>query len=163
MLIICIIQNERGDFLPLVFIVMCLYMGKFATHKSIKLLIMKKVFLLLLIAAFLPLTSVVAQSNDPTPNPDLVISIRPLRPVIKPRSIVESDIAAYYSNGAITIVFNADLGDADIVVTNLSTGDVWSDNVEGLCTTSIMFSDDAGYYTITIQTDEGDYYGEFTL
>ena len=33
---------------------------------------MKKVFLLLLIAAFLPLTSVVAQSNDPTPNPDLV-------------------------------------------------------------------------------------------
>ena len=140
-------------------------MGKFATNKSIKLLIMKKVFLLLFLAAFLPLTSVVAQSNDPTPIPDLVITIKPFKPQppIKPRSIVEPDIAAYYSNGAITIVFNADLGDADIVVTNLSTGDVWSDNVEGLCTTSIMLSDDAGYYTITIQTDEGDYYGEFEL
>lgn len=126
---------------------------------------MKKVFLLLLIAAFLPLTSVVAQSNVLTLIPDLVVPIKPYKPQppIKPRSIVEPDIAAYYSNGTITIVFNADLGDADIVVTNLSTGDVWSDNVEGLCTTSIMLSDDAGYYTITIQTDEGDYYGEFTL
>lgn len=126
---------------------------------------MKKVFLLLLIAAFLPLTSVVAQSNDPTPILDLVITIKPFKPQppIKPRSIVEPDIAAYYSNGTITIVFNADLGDADIVVTNLTTGDAWSDNVEGLCTTSIMLSDDAGYYTITIQTDEGDYYGEFEL
>lgn len=124
---------------------------------------MKKFFLLLLIAAFLPLTSVVAQSYVPTPNPDLVISIRPLRPVIKPRSIVESDIVAYYSNDALVFIFNKDLGDADIVVTNLSTGDVWSENVEGLCTTSIMLSGDAGYYTITIQTDEGDYYGEFEL
>lgn len=124
---------------------------------------MKKVFLLLLIAAFLPLTSVVAQSNDPTPNPDLEISIRPARPVIKPRSIVEPDIEAYYSNGAITIVFNADLGEADIVVTNLTTGDAWSESVEGLCTTSIILSDDAGYYTITIHTDAGDYYGEFSL
>lgn len=140
-------------------------MGKFAANKSIKLLIMKKVFLLLLIAAFLPLTSVVAQSNVPTLIPDLVVPIKPYKPQppIKPRSIVEPDIAAYYSNGAITIVFNADLGEADIVVTNLTTGDVWSDNVEGLCTTSIMLSDDAGYYTITIQTDEGDYYGEFIL
>lgn len=159
------IQNERGDFLPLVFIVMCLYMGKFATNKSIKLLIMKKVFLLLLIAAFLPLTSVVAQSNDPTPNPDLVIPIKPFKPQppIKPRSIVEPDIEAYYSNGAITIVFNADLGEADIVVTNLTTGDAWSESVEGMGNTSIMLSDDAGYYTITIYTEAGDYYGEFEL
>ncbi len=126
---------------------------------------MKKVFLLLLIAAFLPLTSVVAQSNDPTPNPDLVIPIKPFKPQppIKPRSMVEPDIEAYYSNGAITIVFNADLGEADIVVTNLTTGDAWSESVEGLCTTSIMLSDDAGYYTITIYTEAGDYYGEFEL
>lgn len=140
-------------------------MGKFATNKSIKLLIMKKVFLLLLIAAFLPLTSVVAQSNDPTPNPDLVVPIKPFKPQppIKPRSIVEPDIAAYYSNGAITIVFNADLGEADIVVANLSTGDAWSESVEGMGNTSIILSDDAGYYTITIHTDAGDYYGEFSL
>lgn len=140
-------------------------MGKFAANKSIKLLIMKKVFLLLLIAAFLPLTSVVAQSNVPTLIPDLVVPIKPYKPQppIKPRSIVEPDIAAYYSNGTITIVFNADLGEADIVVTNLSTGDVWSDNVEGMGTTSIMLSDDAGYYTITIYTEAGDYYGEFSI
>lgn len=140
-------------------------MGKFATNKSIKLLIMKKVFLLLLIAAFLPLTSVVAQSNDPTPNPDLVVPIKPFKPQppIKPRSIVEPDIAAYYSNGAITIVFNADLGEADIVVTNLTTGDAWSESVEGMGNTSIMLSDDAGYYTITIYTEAGDYYGEFSI
>lgn len=140
-------------------------MGKFAANKSIKLLIMKKVFLLLLIAAFLPLTSVVAQSNVPTLIPDLVVPIKPYKPQppIKPRSIVEPDIAAYYSNGAITIVFNADLGEADIVVTNLTTGDAWSDSVEGMGTTSIMLSDDAGYYTITICTEAGDYYGEFSI
>lgn len=124
---------------------------------------MKKAFLLLLLAAFLPLTSVDAQTNIPDPNTDLVISIRPTRPVIKPRSITETPIEAYYCCDTLTLTFNENLGEANILVTNTSTGDVWSDNVAGLCTTSIMLPGAEGYYTITIYTDAGDYYGEFSL
>ena len=125
---------------------------------------MKKAFLLLSFA-FLSQTSADAQAILPTTYPGLVVEISPIpsRPVIKPRSITESDIEAYYNNEALTLVFNQDLGDADIVVTNLATGDVWNDSVSGVCTTSIILSGDEGYYQVVIYTDNEEYAGEFTL
>lgn len=125
---------------------------------------MKKAFLLLSFA-FLSQTSADAQAILPTTYPGLVVEISPIpsRPVIKPRSITESDIEAYYNNEALTLVFNKDLGDADIVVTNLATGDVWNDSVSGVCTTSIILSGDEGYYQVVIYTDNEEYAGEFTL
>ena len=125
---------------------------------------MKKAFLLLSFA-FLSQTSADAQAILPTTYPGLVVEISPIpsRPVIKPRSITESDIEAYYNNEALTLVFNKDLGDADIVVTNLATGDVWNDSVSGVCTTSIILSGDEGYYQVVIYTDNKEYAGEFTL
>ena len=122
---------------------------------------MKK-FLLTILALVFVASGVFATTSMERP---VNIPIKPIKIPTwpRPRQIVETIIEAYYSDGAITIVFNADLGEADIVVTNLTTGDAWSDSVEGMGTTSIMLSDDAGYYTITIQTDEGDYYGEFEL
>ena len=125
---------------------------------------MKKAFLLLSFA-FLSQTSADAQAILPTTYPGLVVEISPIpsRPVIKPRSITESDIEAYYNNEALTLVFNKDLGDADIVVANLATGDVWNDSVSGVCTTSIILSGDEGYYQVVIYTDNEEYAGEFTL
>ena len=125
---------------------------------------MKKAFLLLSFA-FLSQTSADAQAILPTTYPGLVVEISPIpsRPVIKPRSITESDIEAYYNNETLTLVFNKDLGDADIVVTNLATGDVWNDSVSGVCTTSIILSGDEGYYQVVIYTDNEEYAGEFTL
>lgn len=81
----------------------------------------------------------------------------------KPRSIVDNDIEATYHMGALTIVFNTDLGDADIIVCNLNTGDVWSGGVSGMGIETILLSGDEGYYTITIYTDNGEYYGEMWL
>ena len=101
----------------------------------------------------------------PQAYPGLLVEISPIstKPVIRPRSIVIDDIEAYYSNESITLMFNKDLGDADIVVTNLTTGDIWNDSVSGVCSTTIILSGDEGYYQIAIYTDNGDYSGEFTL
>lgn len=82
---------------------------------------------------------------------------------IKPRTPVQSDIEAYYSNEALTLIFNKDLGDADAVVSNLTTGDMWSASVSGVCSTTILLSGDEGYYQIVIYSDNEDYAGEFLL
>lgn len=79
-----------------------------------------------------------------------------------PLSLI-ADIEASYYNGALTVVFNADLGNADIVVSNLTTGDTWSDSVTGVGSATLLLSGDEGYYEILIYTDGGDYSGEFTL
>lgn len=106
-----------------------------------------------------------AQMVLPTIYPDLVISIRrsKTQPPIKPRSIVQPDIEAYYSNEMLTFIFNRELGDADIVVTNLTTGDIWSGSASGICSTTLILSGDEGYYLISIYTENDDYTGEFSL
>ena len=121
--------------------------------------------LLLLCFAFLSLLGVKAQSINPVIYPDLEIEIRPTKPIVpvKPRSITESDIEAYYSNEALTLIFNTDLGDADIVVTNITTGDIWSGSASGICSTTIALSGDEGYYQISIFTDNEEYFGEFNI
>lgn len=84
-------------------------------------------------------------------------------PPIKPKQVVADDITAEYNNGVLVLMFNADLGDADIVVSNLATGDSWSDSFSGYGSTTIILSGDSGYYTIDITTDYGTYYGSFEL
>lgn len=123
---------------------------------------MKRKFLILSFV-FLSLLGVKAQSINPVIYPDLEIEIKPTRPIIRPRSITESDIEAYYSNEVLTLIFNKDLGNADIVVTNLTTGDIWSGSASGICSTTILLSGDDGYYQISIFTDNEEYFGEFSL
>ena len=97
------------------------------------------------------------QTGTPIPiNPD------PLNPKPQPLSL-RSDIEASYFNGALTVVFNADLGDADIVVSNLATGEMWSDSVSGVGATTLLLSGEEGYYEILIYTDCGEYSGEFEI
>lgn len=76
---------------------------------------------------------------------------------------LRSDIEASYFNGALTVVFNADLGDADIVVSNLTTSEMWSDSVSGVGATTLLLSGEEGYYEILIYTDCGEYTGEFEI
>ena len=106
-----------------------------------------------------------AQMVLPTIYPDLVISIKPTKPKvpITPVSIVQPDIEAYYSNEVLTLIFNKDLGDADIVVTNLATGDIWNGSASGICSTTILLSGDEGYYQVVIYTENEEYFGEFSL
>ena len=80
----------------------------------------------------------------------------------RPKSLT-AVIEASYFNGALTVVFNANLGDADIVVSNLTTGEMWSDSASGVGATTLLLSGEEGYYEILIYTDCGDYSGEFEI
>lgn len=119
--------------------------------------------LITLLSAILIASVAIADNPKPpqtgTPIP---INPKPLNPKPQPLSL-RSDIEASYFNGALTVVFNADLGDADIVVSNLTTGDIWSDSVSGVGATTLLLSDEEGYYEILIYTDCGEYAGEFEI
>ena len=119
--------------------------------------------LIILLSAIL-IASVAIADNPKPPQTGTPIPINPIpiNPLPKPLSLL-SDIEANYFNGALTIVFNADLGDADIVVSNLTTGDMWSESVSGVGAATLLLSGEEGYYEILIYTDCGDYSGEFVL
>ena len=119
--------------------------------------------LIILLSAIL-IASVAIADNPKPPQTGTPIPINPIpiNPLPQPLSLL-SDIEANYFNGALTIVFNADLGDADIVVSNLTTGDMWSESVSGVGAATLLLSGDEGYYEILIYTDCGDYTGEFEI
>lgn len=120
---------------------------------------MKKLFSLALV--LFSAGVVFAQTPNPIP---IIPTPKPTPPYPpKPRTPELVDIEAYYSNEALTLIFNSDLGDADIVVTNLTTGDIWSGSASGVCSTTILLSGDEGYYQISIFTDNEEYFGEFSL
>ena len=104
-------------------------------------------------------------ADNPTTPPTLTqIPIEPSDPTPVPKPLtLDADIEASYYDGVLTLMFNVDLGDADITVTNLSTGDIWWDSVSGVGATAIMLSGDEGYYEVHISTDRGEYSGAFTL
>ena len=122
---------------------------------------MKKtfVFILMLFSVF------VSSAQGPTTIPIPIVPIpapTPTKPV-KPRTPIMSDIDAYYINESLILIFNKDLGDADIVVTNLTTGDIWSGSASGICSTTILLSGDEGYYQVVIYTENEEYFGEFNI
>lgn len=100
-----------------------------------------------------------------TPGGGLIVGIKPdkVSPPTRPKQIVGDDITAQYYNGVLTIDFNIDLGTADIVVTNLTTGEAWSDTTSGLSSVAMLLSGDGGYYIVEIATDYGTYSGVFEL
>ena len=97
-------------------------------------------------------------SGIPVPiNPDDPFNPRPLN------IYRSSDIEAGYYDSVLTVVFNADLGNADIMVTNTTTGECWCGSVSGMGVATIVLSGDEGYYQINIYTGAGAYYGEFII
>lgn len=128
---------------------------------------MKRVFLaILLLIGTLLFAEASANSitTTQTPGGGLIVGIKPIKlPPIRPKQIVGDDITAQYYNGVLTIDFNIDLGTADIVVTNLTTGEAWSDTTSGLSSVAMLLSGDGGYYTVEIATDYGTYSGVFEL
>ena len=125
---------------------------------------MKRFMLIMLaILCFMPSYIYADKPN----NGDTPINI-PINPPIgtpsnKPRSLVEQDIEASYCAGVLTVVFNENLGDSNITVTNISSGEVWSDSISGYGIATLFLSGDEGYYYISIETDNGQYTGEFEL
>ena len=122
---------------------------------------MKKLSILIL-ALFVGYVAHADNPSTPPKYPPIPIHPESLDPKPRPLSLF-SDIEANYSDGILTVTFNTDLGDADIVVTNTTIGESWYDSVNGVGATSIALSGDEGYYEIYIYTDCGDYSGTFII
>ena len=127
---------------------------------------MKKTFstIFLSLITFIAFAGIVSD-NEPPKN---IIIIKPIKNPsqnndYRPLNIVKSEIEAFYHLGTLTFIFNNDLGNIDITVTNLSTGDAWFESNCGVCTSTITLSGDSGCYIIEIQADNGYYTGEFYL
>lgn len=120
---------------------------------------MKKVFLLILM-----LTATMFGYAE-SPKNDGKIVITPPQPptsTTTPLSLNRADIEATYFMGAITFVFNEDLGNCDIEVFNINTGEVWNVSHSGIGSAIVYTSDSHGTYYIYIDTDCGGYSGEYT-
>ena len=120
---------------------------------------MKQLILLLFMLA----ASILGFANNPQNNGGNII-ITPTTPPTSGtpnRNIVSPDIEATYSMGAITFVFNEDLGNCDIEVTNIDTGEVWYASCVDISSTLVYTSGSEGQYHIYIDTDCGAYSGEF--
>ena len=126
---------------------------------------MKKLFSLCIVSLFSIFSTDFCLANGPELNDDLIIDIKPTKPIggVRPRTITDSDIEATYFMEAITFVFNTDLGNCIIDVININTGDTWSASCDGIGSTSIYTSGDEGNYMIYIDTENGAYTGEFVL
>lgn len=118
--------------------------------------------LILLFCAIL--ISSVSNADNPTKKPPILgdIPIDPNPTIPRPLSL-NADIEASYYDGVLTFVINRDLGNADIIVTNTTTGESWCGGVNGVGSTVITLSGDEGYYIIYIYTDYDEYYGEFII
>ena len=94
----------------------------------------------------------------PNPNPN-----KPNPPIgsTTPLSLEKVDIEATYFMGMFTFVFNEDLGNCDIEVANIDTGEVWYTSFAGVGSTVVYTSGSEGQYYIYIDTDSGAYTGEY--
>lgn len=113
--------------------------------------------LLSILAGFVALAD--NPKTPPTGNP---IPIDPDPQLPKPLSL-NSDIEAYYFDGMLTLYFNVNVGDADITVTNLTTGEMWIESVSGVGSATITLHDSEGWFVIDIDTDNCGYTGEFVV
>lgn len=122
---------------------------------------MKHLFLLL----FVCVSALTVSAQTPNNDYPKEIVITPMRPIStnRPRTPMQPEIEAFYADGTIMLEFAEDMGYVSVVVINETTGESWVDGVDGCGSATISISDMAGYYTITISTTSGDYYGEFTL
>lgn len=123
---------------------------------------MKKFSLLFLLTLSVSFAALADNPTTPPPPKGDPVPIRPITTIPRPLSL-NVDIEATYVDGTLTFVFNVDLGNADIVVTNTTTGESWYDGVNGVGSTVITLSGDEGCYEIYIYTDCGDYSGTFII
>ena len=113
--------------------------------------------------------SVIDKDDDTIAPPSIIIIIIKTPPPVpgQPRSLVQAPIECQYNpymNG-ICATFNQDLGELDVLVENLSTGEYLEgtvDSAEGYVVLPV--SGTAGLYNIAFVTETGvEYTGEFEL
>lgn len=123
---------------------------------------MKKFSLLFLLTLSVSFAALADNPTTPPPPKGDPVPIRPITTIPRPLSL-NVDIEATYVDGTLTFLFNRDLGNADIVVTNTTTGESWYDSIDGMGAATLILSGDEGYYEIYIYTNYGDYIGTFII
>ncbi len=106
-----------------------------------------------------------AQDEKPLPNPV---------PIIKgeyddhtknqPRSIVDVPLTCIYKAGQVELCFLEELGEAEIVITSLTTGEQWNtvaDTAAGVVIVAV--SEEAGEYVVQIHAAGDAWHGCYTI
>ena len=130
---------------------------------------MKKKFIFLFLAVFLPLSAFVLKADEKMNKQEI-----PLHQVnngnkdYDSRSLIQLPVECHYlgmMNSLVTTVWS-DLGDVTLTVTNCSTGSVWYDTFDSALEsqTLLTLSGEPGIYEIVYITGSGDIYkGTFNL
>lgn len=126
---------------------------------------MKKL-LLILVMAFLPLLSFCLSDGDGNGKVDLLIPLHKATDVKHERSICP--VGAFYlgSYNAIRISTTSDMGEITVIVTNLTTGEVYNDSFDSSVLTEsvVLVNGTPGVYEITLTSEYGDVYiGNFII
>ena len=88
------------------------------------------------------------------------------RPTIRDLSSPPLQVCYDGMSSAIFTIVTSDLGQIEMTVTNLSTGEVWSDSFDSgvIMQTLLPISGTPGFYEIEYVTESGDVYaGEFLI
>ena len=123
-----------------------------------------------LIPLFLALAAmfcIVPMRGDTPPDKGQEIPIRKVDDNRIIRSLTEVQLSAWYNPVFMLIQTNStsDLGSVEMTVTNLSTGETWTDSFDSVVTPHLLpISGAPGLYEITYLTSFGDLYeGTFTI
>ena len=123
-----------------------------------------------LIPLFLALTAmfcIVPMRGDTPPDEGREIPIRKVDDNRIIRSLTDIELSAWYNPVFMLIQTNStsDLGSVEMTVTNLSTGETWTDSFDSVVTPHLLpISGAPGLYEITYLTSFGDLYeGTFTI
>ena len=123
-----------------------------------------------LIPLFLALAAmfcIVPMRGDTPPDKGQEIPIRKVDDNRIIRSLTEVQLSAWYNPVFMLIQTNStsDLGSVEMTVTNLSTGETWTDSFDSVVTPHLLqISGAPGLYEITYLTTFGDLYeGTFTI
>ena len=117
-----------------------------------------------LIPLFLALTAmfcIVPMRGDTPPDKGQEIPIRKVDDNRIIRSLTEVQLSAWYNPVFMLIQTNStsDLGSVEMTVTNLSTGETWTDSFDSVVTPHLLpISGAPGLYEITYLTSFGDLY-----
>ena len=123
-----------------------------------------------LIPLFLALAAmfcIVPMRGDTPPDKGQEIPIRKVDDNRIIRSLTDVQLSAWYNPVFMLIQTNStsDLGSVEMTVTNLSTGETWTDSFDSVVTPHLLpISGAPGLYEITYLTTFGDLYeGTFTI
>lgn len=146
------------------------FVDKLTTSKLMKKTI--SILALMLMLPFImfstPLSNTDKKPSTDVPPPVIVIIIMTPNPLPgQPRTVVQSPIECEYNayvNGICTTFYH-DLGEVEVVVENMLTGECFDCSVDSAAGYAVLpISGTSGYYTVSFITESGaEYSGEFEL